>query len=178
MYLVDLEKFYEEHARNGLVGFDLIADNAHGTPLGESLSAQAIFQTMTEIGFLPSPGKGQDECCPVATFLASLGYLQPGSSLHLRYLLENANYTMKTPFLNYDASRMYLLEAIQVDDNSWKAWANLATLSYLTGDTATGAKQLQRATQLHHGTLDVNDRLATPNLKEALAYAAGRRACR
>jgi len=178
VYLVDLEKIYEEHARNGLVGFDFIADNAHGTPLGESLSAQALMQTMIQIGFLPSPGKGQDECCPVDTFLASLGYLQPGSPLHLRYLLDNATYIMKTPFLNYDASRMYLLEAMQVDDNSWAAWANLATLSYLSGDTATGAKQLERATELHHGPLDVNDRLATPYLKEALAYAAGRRACK
>jgi len=178
VYLVDLEKIYAEHARNGLVGFDLIADNAHGTPLGESLSAQALMQTMIQIGFLPSPGKGQDECCPVDTFLASLGYLQPGSPLHLRYLLANATYTMKTPFLNYDASRMYLLEAKQVDDNSWAVWANLATLSYLSGDTATGAKQLERATELHHGPLDVNDRLTTPYLKEALDYAAGRRVCR
>jgi hypothetical protein len=31
-----------------------------------------------------------------------------------------------------DASRRYLLDALQVDENSWEAWANLAALSYLT----------------------------------------------
>jgi tetratricopeptide (TPR) repeat protein len=70
VYVADLEKEYEEHSPNGLVGFDLIADNVHGTPRGESVSAQAMMQAMAAIGFLPSPAKLQAECCSLSTFLA------------------------------------------------------------------------------------------------------------
>jgi len=169
--LLDLDKIYAEHSPNGLVGFDLLADNAHSTPLGESLSAKAIIEAMIKVGFLPPSPKVTEECCPVDTFLASDGFLQPKSPLHLQYLLENATYVMKSPFLNYEASRRYLLEAMAVDDQSWKVWANLATLSYFMGDKDAGGKELQRATELHRGPLNVNDRHATPYLKEAIEYA-------
>jgi tetratricopeptide (TPR) repeat protein len=177
VYLADLEKVYAERARNGVVGFDFMVDNCHGTPLGESISAAALMQAMTAIGFLPPSGTGGDGCCPLPTFLAEAGYLEPHSPLRLRVLLSNAKYTMKTPFLNYEAARMYLREAMREDENVWQVWANLATLSYLEGDDARGANELQRATELHHGPLDINDRRATPNLKEALEYAAGRGDC-
>jgi tetratricopeptide (TPR) repeat protein len=173
VHLVDLERVYEERATNGLVGFDLIADNVHGTPFGESITAQAIIQTMSEIGFLPPSRKLQDECCPVDTFLADVGYLEPTSPLRLRAALSNAKYSMKTPFLNFDASRMYLLEALKMDENAWAIWANLATLSYLIGDNATAAKELQRAQQLHPTPFDLDDRGTTPYLKEALEFSAG-----
>jgi tetratricopeptide (TPR) repeat protein len=174
VYLLDLERVYEEHSKNGLVGFDLIADNVHGTPLGESISAESLIQEMAKIGFLPLSRKVEEECCPVGAFLAGVGYLEPKSPLRLRFLLNNGTYVMKTPFLNYDLSRKYFLEAREVDENSWVVWANLATSSYLTGDFATGAKELQRATDLHHGPLDVNDSIITPYLKQALDYSAGR----
>jgi tetratricopeptide (TPR) repeat protein len=174
VYLVDLEKAYEEHSKGGLIGFDLVADQVHGTPLGESTTAQAIIQTMIEIGTLPPSPNVQQECCPVGIFLAHVGYLEPKSPLHLRALLHGATEAMKIPFLHYEISRMYLLEAVDVDANSWEAWANLATLSYFAGDAAAGARELRRATELHHAPLDVDDRSATPYLKQALEYSAGR----
>ncbi len=174
VYLVDLEKEYQEHSKNGLVGFDLIADNVHGTPRGESVSAQAMIHAMGAIGFLPNSAKVQGECCPLSTFLADAGYLKPKSPLLLHALLDTATFAMKSPFLNYEASRMYLSKAVQVDEGSWQVWANLATLSYLTGDIADGSKQLQRATELHRGPLNTNDRGSTPYLKEALETRDGR----
>jgi tetratricopeptide (TPR) repeat protein len=171
VYLVDLEKIFEEHSQNGLVGFDLISDNGHSTPLGESLTAQTIIQTMVEIGYFPHSAQVQGHCCPVDTFLTEVGYFEPKSSLRLRALLDTATFAMKTPFLNFEASRKYLLEALKVDEDSWEVWANLATLSYFAGDPATGAKELQRATELHHAALDFNDRNETPYLKEALEYS-------
>lgn len=174
VYLMDLETVYEKHSKNGLPGFDLIADNVHGTPAGESVSAQTIMQTMADIGFLPPSRNAEDECCPVHTFLADVGYLEPKSPLRLRVLLDDATYAMKTPFLNYEASRMYLREAMKVDDNSWVVWANLASLSYLTGDNVAGAEELRRATELHQAPLNINDRERTPYLKEALEHSAGR----
>ncbi|MGA2606471.1 MAG: GDSL-type esterase/lipase family protein [Terriglobia bacterium] len=175
VYLVDLERAYEEHAKNGLVGFDIVADNNHGTPLGESVAAQAIIQKMVEIGFLTPSQKPPEGCCPVDVFLADVGYLEPKSPLRFRALLHNGIFVMKTPFLYYEAAHRYLLEAKEVDENSWQVWANLATLSYFKGDNATGAKELQRAIELHGKPIDLDDRGSTPYLKEALEYAAGHR---
>ncbi len=173
VHLVDLDRVYEEHAEHGLVGNDLLLDNAHATPLGDSLTAKAIMQTMAGMGFLPPSPKVQEDCCPVGAFLADVGYTKPKSPLRLRAFLDTATFVMKTPFLNYEASRKYLLEAMKVDENSWEVWANLATLDYLTDDSAAGARELRRATELHHGPINVNDRWATPYLKEALEYPAG-----
>ncbi len=173
VYLVDLERAYEERAKNGLVGFDLVADNCHGTPLGESVTAQAILQKMLEIGFLPRAQNSREGCCPVEVFLTDVGYLAPKSPLRFGALFQNGIYVMKTPFLYYEASHQYLLEAREVDENSWQVWANLATLAYFKGDNATGAKELQRATELYGKPIDLDDRSYTPYLKEALEYAAG-----
>ena len=79
---------------------------------------------------------------------------------------------MKPPFLDFERSRDYLLEAIKVDENSWEVWANLATISYLAGDISTGTEQLQRATALHKGPIDASDRRTTPYLQEGLEYSA------
>jgi tetratricopeptide (TPR) repeat protein len=171
VYLIDLEKVYQERAEHGLVGLDLIADNVHGTPLGESISAHAIIEAMFQIGFLPRPEKTRADCCPVAPFLAHVGYLQPKSALHLQFLLKNAKYVMKSPFLDFELGRKYLMDALDVDANSWEVWANLATVSYLTGQRAAGDRQIARATELYHGPLDSNDRVHTPYLKEAVEAA-------
>ncbi len=80
---------------------------------------------------------------------------------------------MTTPFLYYEASHRYLLEAKEVNENSWQVWANLATLSYFKGDNATGAKELQRATELYGKPINLDNHSRTPYLKEALEYAAG-----
>ncbi len=173
VYLVDLERAYEEHAKNGLVGFDLVAVNCHGTPLGESVTAQAILQKMLEIGILPPSQNSRQGCCPVDVFLADVGYLAPNSPLRFQALLHNGIFVMKTPFLYYEASHQYLLEAKEVNENSWQVWANLATLSYFKGDNATGAKELQRAAELHGKSIDLDNHRRTPYLKEALEYAAG-----
>jgi tetratricopeptide (TPR) repeat protein len=172
VYLVDLERVYEEHAKNGLVGADFMADNDHGTPFGGSVDTQAIIRKMDAIGFLPPSQKPLQECCPVDVFLSHLGYFEPKSPLRLQVLLTNGIYVMGPPALEYELSHKYLLEAKQVDENSWQVWADLATLSYFEGDSATGAKELQRATELLGKPIDLND---DPYLKESLEYAAGHR---
>jgi len=177
VHLVDLERAYEEHATNGLVGYDLIADNIHATPLGESITALTILETMSAIGFLPGARTDRDVCCPVDTCLAAIGYPDPASPLRLRAILANAKYAMNTPFLNLDASRMYLLEAMQMGDHVWNVWANLATLSYLEGDDSRGATEMQRARELHPQPFDLDNRALTPYLKEALEISAGHLDC-
>ncbi len=173
VHLVDLDRVYVEHAEHGMAGYDLFFDISHAKPQGDSLTAKALIEAMAEIGLLPPSDKVQQECCPVDTFLTDVGYFQPKSPLRLHAFLDTATFVMKTPNLNYEASREYLLEAMKVDENSWEVWANLATIDYLTGDSAAGARELRRATELHHLPIDVNDRWTTPYLKEALKYPAG-----
>jgi tetratricopeptide (TPR) repeat protein len=175
--LVDLEAIYRARAENGLVGFALVADNVHGTPLGESITAAALIDTMIDMGLVPPRDQQAVACCPLTDFLADIGYSDPHSPLRLRAFFDNAKYAMKTPFLNLDASRAYLLEALKIDDQSWKIWANLATVSYLSGAAATGARELQRDRELDPAPFDLDDRDATPYLKEALAVAKGESDC-
>lgn len=175
--LLDLEALYRARAENGLVGFALIADNVHGTPLGDSITATALIDTMIDMGLVPPRDQQAVRCCPLAEFLADVGYSDPRSPLRLRALVDNAKYAMKTPFLNLGASRTYLLEALKIDDQSWKIWANLATVSYLDGDAATAARELQRASELDPAPFDLEDRDATPYLKEALALSKGQVDC-
>ena len=169
--LLDLDKIYDERAKTRPPGFDMFVDNVHGTPYGESITAQALIEQMVRLNILPPAANGPDGCCAPEPFLAEVGYSTAGSPLRLRFLLENATYVMKTPMLFYDISRKYLQEAARLDPNSWEVWANLATVSYLTGDAASGAEQLKMATDLHHGPLDPEDRIKTPYLKEALETA-------
>jgi tetratricopeptide (TPR) repeat protein len=175
--LLDLEEIYRARAENGLVGFALIADNVHGTPFGESITAAALIDTMIDMGVVPQRDQQAVQCCPSADFLADVGYADPRSPLRLRALFDNATYAMKTPFLNLGAARAYLLEALTIDDQSWKIWANLATLSYLNGDAAAAGRELQRARELDPAPFDLDDRKATPYLKEALALANGQVDC-
>ena len=68
VYLIDLERIYGEHSENGLVGLGLIGDNVHATPLGDSITAQALMETMVSIGSLPSSPIAKGECCPASAF--------------------------------------------------------------------------------------------------------------
>ena len=170
--LLDLERSYGQRSKDGLVGLELIGDNVHGTPLGESITTQAILDLMAREGFLGPSLTISPECCPLNEFLTDAGYFKPDALLHLNVLLEYARYVMKTPHLNYDLSRKYLSDALQVDQNSWEVWANLATISYLSGDPSQGAREFERAKSLRHAPLDGSDRGRTPYLKEALEIAA------
>ena len=131
------------------------------------------FKKWSKSAFCPLRRSRRQGCCPVDVFLADVGYLAPNSPLRFHALLHNGIFVMKTPFLYYEAAHRYLLEAKEVDENSWQVWANLATLSYFKGDNATGAKELQRAIELHGKPIDLDDHGPTPYLKEALEYAAG-----
>jgi lysophospholipase L1-like esterase len=167
--VVDLAERFASHAAQGLVGFELVCDNCHPTPLGNALIAVEVAQAMAEEGLLlpadlalPQP----------AAWLAEVrrrsgGPVQRQRS-HLRWLLSNAIYAMKTPFYNFEASRMYLEQARALAPGDWRIHANLGTLSVLEGDLGIGRRALARAAGLKGEPLDPEDRALTPYLKEAL----------
>jgi len=47
VYLVDLENHFRKKAKHGIVGYDLIGDNCHPTPLGHSLIANKIVESIS-----------------------------------------------------------------------------------------------------------------------------------
>ena len=84
------------------------------------------------------------------------------------YLLSNAKYSMKTPFYNFKASRMYLDKALAMESSNWEVWVNLATLSFFENRIEEGRQQLRRAIQLRGAPIDPIDCRSAPYLKEAL----------
>jgi tetratricopeptide (TPR) repeat protein len=170
--LIDVADHFDTIASSGLVGFELIADNCHPTPIGAAHIAAQIAKALHDAhlvlrrdAVIPEP-----EAIHRRTQRA-LGNAAEQRNVHVRWLLSNAIYAMKTPFFNYEASERYLVEARAFAPRDWRVHANLATLALLRGDRAGGERALRRAALLHGGPLDPEDRGPTPYLKEALERA-------
>jgi hypothetical protein len=176
--VVDLASHFAARAAAGLVGFELVCDNCHPTPLGNALIAVEIARAMAEEDLLLPRDVALGE--PVAWLAKARqrsGAASDPGRARLRWLLSNAIYAMKSPFYNFEASRMYLERARALAPSDWRVHANLGTLSLLEGDVDAGRSALARAGRLKGSPLDPEDRSLTPYLKEALqrleASAAG-----
>jgi lysophospholipase L1-like esterase len=170
VHVVDVVRRFEEHAHAGLVGFELICDNCHPTPLGNAIIAREIALALRDQGLFLSRDARIPELAGFVARLPSLhGSARAQLRSRLRWLLSNAIYSMKTPFFNFEASRMYLEQARSLAPGDWRVHANLATLSLLAGDLAQGRRSLARAAALKGSALDPRDRDVTPYLGEALA---------
>jgi tetratricopeptide (TPR) repeat protein len=168
VFLVDVEKSFQKQAVHGLVGFSLVADNCHPTPLGNAIIAREILTLMKQKRQFVEKDLGLSIGDSLEHFLLQTTTPGKRQSLEMRYLLSNAKYSMKTPFYNFKASRMYLDKALAMDSSNWEVWVNLATLSFFESRIEEGQQQLRRATQLHGAPIDRNDRRYAPYLKEAL----------
>jgi len=170
--VVDVVARLEEREQAGLVGFDLICDNCHPTPLGNAIIGREIALAMRDEGLLLPPDADVPE---VATWLSQLDAVRGSAESQWRsrerWLLSNAIYSMKSPFFNFEASYRYLQQALALAPGDWRVHGNLATLSLLQGDVARGRSQLATATKLKGSALDPEDRSITPYLKEALVQA-------
>jgi tetratricopeptide (TPR) repeat protein len=170
--LADVDEAFGREARAGLVGFALVADNCHPTPLGNALLARELLRAMAEakLGI-----ESLDGLPPLAEqaeqFMREADRARPDAEL--AYLKANAVYAMKWPFHNFEASRDYLERARLLVPDDWAVWANLATLSLFEGRIEEGGAQMERAAALHGAPLDPRDRRDTPYLREALAILSG-----
>ncbi|MHC4270320.1 MAG: hypothetical protein ACYSTS_17930 [Planctomycetota bacterium] len=169
VFLVDVEKSFHQHAIHGLVGFLLVADNCHPTPLGNAIIAIDILEVMKRNNLFIEKdlGHSSNESNRLTYFLSQT--ITPGErrSLEMNYLLLNAKYTMKTPYQNFRASRMYLDKALAVDSSNWQIWVNLATLAFFENRIEEGRQQLKKAIQLYGAPIP-NERQYAPYLMEAL----------
>src|SRR5262249_37449753 len=103
-------------------------------------------------------------CCRLEEFEASIGYV--GGKIERDYNISAGKFVMKTPFFNFAQSRRYLGRAVEIDPSSWEAWANIATLSLLEGNTAQGKAERDKATALKGSPVNPLDRQKTPYLYE------------
>jgi lysophospholipase L1-like esterase len=171
--VVDVERLFARHAPDGLVGFDLVCDNCHPTPFGNALIARAIAGVMAREGWLLSPDTalgGAGRWLERAE--RRIGDPQARGRARVRWLLSNALYAMKTPFLNFAAARDYLDRARAAAPDDWRIHANLGVLWLLEGDPVRGKREIARATRLKGSALDPDDRRFVPYLAEALERAA------
>jgi tetratricopeptide (TPR) repeat protein len=170
--LADVDVAFRREAEHGLVGFALVADNCHPTPLGNALLARELLRAMAhaKLGI-----ESLDGLPPLAEqaeiFVREARRERPDAEL--AYLLANAVYAMKGPFYNFEASADYLERAREIAPDDDRVWANLATVSVLSGRTSEGGAQMDRAAALRGAPFDPDDRRATPYLREALAILAG-----
>jgi tetratricopeptide (TPR) repeat protein len=165
--LVDVDHLFMERAPGGSPGLDLVADNAHPTPYGGVIIAEALVK---EIRALEPSGARDGSCCNVEDFLKAKNFR--GSATEVAYLLRLGRYTMKTPWYRYSISRAYLNEALAIAPSNWEIWANLATLSLFEGELQRGREELDKATDLKGSPIDPGDREKTPYLVEALHAAS------
>jgi len=175
VFLVDVEKSFQRYALHGLVGFSLIADNCHPTPLGNAIIAREILAVMRQKRLFLDQDSGPSRIdIRLEHFLAKTTTAGKRQSLEMEYLLENAKYSMKTPFHNFKASRMYLDKALVMDSSNWEIWVNIATIDLFENRIEEGRQHLKIATQLRGESLDLNDRKRAPYLKESLEAATFR----
>jgi hypothetical protein len=174
--LVDLEDAFEQYATDGLVGFDLIADNCHPTPLGNALVAKALFQSILNVDSFA------DQESNHLLELSVRASAQEWLDLHIanmneelrmeirqRYLLANGIYSMKRPFYNFTVARDYLEQAIQEEVDDWRVWANLATVSLFEDKLERATIELEKAHLLKGSRLSPGDWRDHPYLFEAAA---------
>ncbi len=170
IYLADIENAFRQFAGEQLIGYELIADNCHPTPLGSALMMHELFTIMAEQQlFFDQPQKLPGAEKTLDEFMAKAIANNELEKLNQRYYFTLAKYSMKAPFYHFSASRMYSERQLEIDAQDWRAWANLGTLSLLTDDRDSGMRQLEIAKRYKGSELDPDDRSVTPYLREALA---------
>lgn len=167
--LVDAERLFESLAPDGLVGFALVSDNVHPTPIGNAHIARALLDALAaRVAWARAPA---DPDAPEAILERTLA--SPGAprwrALERDYLYRNGIYCLAAPSQPWAAARSYLERARDLAPNRWDVWANLATAEILLGDTDAGRESWRRAEQLKGSPLAPDDRRAVPLLAEARA---------
>lgn len=165
--LVDTEAAFARETPGGLVGFDLIGDNVHPTPLGSALMALEVLHGLRRVG-LPLGEPTTDPAEQLGRFLGELADLRKLE--HLRLML-NGRYAMKTPFYLWEYARGYLEAAHALAPEEWMGLANLGSLSLLEGRTEEGLGHLRRAAGLRGEPVDPESRHSVPMLGVALEQA-------
>jgi len=153
VYLLDLDRIFRDNAKNGIVDFELIADNCHPSLHGSFLIAQNILQAMDENKIINNEKNMPLSEISLQWFLNDIGFWEDKSGLRKKYLSNIASYcTERDPVIfNYAAVRDHLKELALIEPDNWETWLHLAIASFFEGEIAQGKKELNKAAELHRG---------------------------
>jgi tetratricopeptide (TPR) repeat protein len=170
--LADVEAALAAAAAGGLVGFELIADNAHPTPLGAALMARTILLALARHGILVGPGPALPPAPEqLERYLASLGDAAERRRLYALQQLRSGVYAMKPPFFHYAIARSYFEAAQALAPDDWRIPANQASLLLLEGRGEEARAALARVLALGGSLADEDPDV--PYLRIALERSGG-----
>lgn len=167
--LVDFEAALAEAAPNGLVGFDLVFDNAHPTMLGGSILVGAILEAMAENEIAISKDSAYfSESDPVSVFRKTIREQTGGPQLEIYALVYTGNYLLIHPFYRNREARHFFEAAVETDAEDWRGWAGLAAVSLLDQEIDAGVEQLEKAVALRGSAKGIIRERLAPALGKAL----------
>lgn len=169
VHVIDAEHQFRESSHHGLIGFALVADAIHPTPLGNAILASGVAKTIRDrTQWIPSDHSLLAPEALASSVRHTLGDAKIQRRTHVEWLLATAINAMKPPGFKGHAAKRYLIEARALAPDEWRIHANIATIELLWGDVDAGASALQAATRAKGHRLDPEDIASTPYLKRAL----------
>ncbi|MDP6114639.1 MAG: hypothetical protein QGG53_22475 [Planctomycetota bacterium] len=165
--VVDLEKAFIAAKENGYVGFELIADSVHPSPLGSAVIAIEVAKTMARHKYLIQQLK--QPANPEAwlnEFKQGLGTDKTES--HLRELdFKNALFCMKGPFYDYGLAIRLLTDSVARWPDDWKLKALMCIASHKAGKKEDALRWFTQV-NTQKGTLGDADIQSVPYLEKVL----------
>jgi tetratricopeptide (TPR) repeat protein len=132
--LIDIERFFETTARNGLLGFNLFEDYVHPTREAHKLIALELWKHVMEAGLLGAPRSADEQDFWAAVRESERDRLASGSepSSETPMLLFNLGVVLLNQGLNEQALEKFR-EAVALDPGYWGAWLNIGLIHARSG---------------------------------------------
>ena len=156
-------------ARDGVPGFDLIADNCHPLAGSNALITRRMLEQIGHDLDLAVPSAVAQGLCEAEEYLNQLQAREP--DIIETYHIYEATYCLKPPFMDTRAARFHLQQALRLRPENWKIWANLAATAFLEGKLEEGYVHLSTAIKLNGGPIDLGNPTTPPLLEESLRVA-------
>jgi hypothetical protein len=166
--VVDAARIFALRSPGGLVGFELVGDNVHPTPLGHALIVGAVLEALAAQGILLAGPVDLDEPAWLERYLSGL---PDRAQLETVWLRRTASYALRSPWRDARIARRYLDLAAARSPGDWRVAASRGVVEVLAGDPEEGAALLDRAAALRGAPLGPGDREAVPFLDLALERA-------
>jgi len=169
VHIVDLDAIFNARSRNGITGFELIADNCHPTPEGGRLIATSLIEAFRDEGLIAFEGE-TEQLVSLEEYFEKWMDAEELREARVDYFLASGKECIKGPYHKVNPARKYLNEVFKYDADNWAALANLATTYLMEGDKEEGEKYLRRAIASKGSPMNSGDWIHLPlleNLMEA-----------
>ena len=167
-YMADIERAFQPHATNGLVGFSLFADHVHPSNFGNTVIARELIKVMKSHHlFVDRDLEHWDVNDQLEYFLTRSMLPEKRKEFEIEYLLLNAQGSLVLPF-NLEAAKVYLKQTLALDSYDWRVWLTLATVSLIEDRIDDCREELKKAVNLRGKPIGPGDLSDLPYLKAGL----------